>query len=115
MRIAQLFLVMAAACAGQALAAAAPAPPAGSHVVRMTNGDTQGVTAIYASPAGKNDWGDDLLGRQTADAGRTVSLVFKPGPPELCMQDLQLLMNDGKTLTKQGIDVCETPAYRFTR
>ena len=73
------------------------------------------MTAVYASPAGKADWGDDLLGRQTAAPGGVVTLGFKEMPAELCKQDLQLLMNDGKTVTKGGVDVCTTTDYRFTR
>jgi hypothetical protein len=109
-RFAATVALAAGFCAGAAFAAAPP-----GYVVKLTNGDTQAVTAVYASPAGKNDWGDDLLGRQTAAAGRTVTLAFKPMPPELCKQDLQLLMNDGKTVGKEGLDVCQTPTYRFTR
>jgi hypothetical protein len=113
-------LAMAAAMAagfgsGPALAAAArPAPPP-AHVVKLLNADTMAVTAVYASPTGKNDWGDDLLGSQTAAAGRTVTLGFKEMPAELCKQDLQLLMNDGKTVTKEGLDVCTLADYRFSR
>jgi hypothetical protein len=103
-----------AAYGAAARASAAPAPTPG-YTVRLTNADTQAITAVYASPAGKNDWGDDLLGRQTAAAGRTVTLGFKPMAPELCMQDLQMLMNDGKTIAKGGVDVCQTADYRFTR
>lgn len=110
----------AALCATGALAAAPPKPaaapaPTPGYAVKLTNADTQAVSAIYASPTGKNDWGEDLLGRQTAAVGKTVTLNFKPMAPELCVQDLQLLMTDGKTLTKDHIDVCQTPAYRFTR
>jgi hypothetical protein len=94
---------------------AAPAAPPPAHVVKLLNADTMAVTAVYASPAGKNAWGDDLLGRQTADAGKTVTLGFKEMPADQCSQDLQMLMNDGKTVTKTAIDVCTTADYRFTR
>ena len=105
--------VAGAAAARPAPKAAAPAAAPPAYTVKLTNGGTQAVTAVYASPTGKNDWGDDLLGRQTAGAGRTVTLGFKQMPPELCMQDLQLLLNDGQTVTKAGVDVCQTTDYRF--
>lgn len=107
-----------AANSAHAAAARRPAAPAGpppAHVVKLLNADTMAVTAVYASPAGKNAWGDDLLGSQTADAGKTVTLGFKEMPAEACSQDLQMLMNDGKTVTKTAIDVCTTADYRFIR
>ena len=104
----------APAKARPAAPAAAPAPPPpGSHVVKMTNTEKQAVTAVYASPPGKNDWGDDLLGKQTAAPGRTVTLVFVNPAPEACVQDLQLLMNDGKSVQKSGVNVCEQAEYQF--
>jgi hypothetical protein len=111
-------IAMAASSPAWAAAARRPAPPAApppAHVVKLLNADTMAVTAVYASPAGKNAWGDDLLGSQTAAAGKTVSLGFGAMPAELCSQDLQLLMNDGKTVTKTAIDVCATADYRFVR
>lgn len=101
--------------AGSALAAApTPATPPG-HTVKLVNADTQAITSIYASPPGRNDWGDDLLGKQTAAAGRTVTLSFRDVTPETCTKDLQMLMNDGKVVTKAAMNVCETPEFRFTR
>jgi hypothetical protein len=107
----------ASLCLGSASAQTAAGPAAATpiHALKLTNGDSQGITAIYASPPGKNDWGDDLLGKQTADVGRTVTLSFKNLPPDLCKQDLQMLMSDGKTISKGGVDICQTPVYRFTR
>ncbi len=84
-------------------------------MVKLTNAEAMAVTAVYASPTGKSDWGDDLLGSQTAAPGKVVTLGFKDMPAEQCKQDLQLLMNDGKTVTKTNIDVCATTDYRFSR
>jgi hypothetical protein len=121
----KLVFISVAACAfvgaglgsGAAMAAAArpSAAPPPAHVVKLLNAEPMAVTAVYASPTGKSDWGDDLLGSQTAAPGKTVTLGFKDMPAELCKQDLQLLMNDGKTVTKADIDVCTTTDYRFSR
>jgi hypothetical protein len=99
--------------AAPASAAAAGPAPAGAHMVKLTNAEKQAVTAIYASAPGKNDWGDDLLGKQTAAPGRTVSLTFIARTAEACVQDIQLLMNNGKTVQKSGVNVCETADYLF--
>jgi hypothetical protein len=106
-------LTAALLLAGTGAVFAQGAPASGAHVVKLTNTDKQAITAIYASAPGKNDWGDDLLGKQTAAAGRTVSLSFKAPTPESCVQDLQMLMNDGKVVEKAGVNVCETAAYQF--
>jgi hypothetical protein len=99
-------------------AAAPPAtpagpPPPGAHMVKLTNGEAQAVTAVYASAPGKNDWCDDLLGKQTAGPGKTVSLMFMAPTPDTCVQDLQMLMNDGKVVQKAAVNVCETADYQF--
>ena len=93
--------------------AAPAAPPPGGHMVKLTNTEKQAVTAVYASATGKNDWGDDLLGKQTAAPGKTVILMFMAPTPETCVQDIQLLMNDGKTVQKSGVNVCESADYQF--
>jgi hypothetical protein len=100
------------------LAQGAPATaalPPGVHVVKMTNAERQAITAVYASPPGKNDWGEDLLGKQTAGAGRTVALRFRAATPDACVQDLQMLMNDGKVIEKPGVNVCDSADYRFSQ
>jgi hypothetical protein len=106
-----------AATAAKPKVAAAPAapaaPPPGGHLVKLTNTEKQAVTAVYASAPGKNDWGDDLLGKQTAAPGRTVGLIFMAPTTETCVQDLQLLMNDGKTVQKSAVNVCESADYQF--
>ena len=101
--------------------AAAAKPPAGppeptgsSHTLTLTNGDPAAISSIYAAITGTENWTDDLLGKQMAGAGKTVTLKIA-GPPEQCRYDLQLLMNDGKAVQKNGLDVCASPTYQFAR
>lgn len=115
-------LILAATAGALALGlslapAAAQAAGGGArpYTVKLVNSDSQSITSIYASAPGKNDWGDDLLGKQSAGAGKTVTLTFKNVGPDACMQDLQMLMNDGKVVEKGKVDVCNTPEYRFSR
>jgi len=112
--------VALACCAGAHAAAAQPAPanpaPVASsdlHVLRLTNSGKMGITAIYAAPADSIDMSDDLLGRQTANAGRTVTLKIKD-PKSVCAFDLQFLMNNGDTVTRKRVNLCQTVDYVFT-
>ena len=112
--------ILAAAFAATAMAAsaadapaAAPAANAGVHLVKLTNTGRSGISAVYVSKAGSQDSSDDLLGRQTADPGKTVTLKVKD-PEGSCMFDLQFLMNDGSTVTRSGVNLCQTAAYPFS-
>ncbi len=96
---------------------AQPAPPTsaspGPHLVRLTNSGKGGITAVYVAPPGSLDMSDDLLGKQTAGPGKTVTLKVDD-PKAACVFDLQFLMNDGSTVTRKGVNLCQTAAYEFT-
>lgn len=90
-------------------ASGAPAAPpkAEVHVVRLTNAGADGITAVYVARAGTTDESDDLLGKQTAGPGKTVVLKVKD-PAGDCVFDVQLLMNDGRMVTRKGVNFCQT-------
>ncbi len=111
-------------CLGRGVDAAAQTsspPPAatpvasrpGDHVLRLTNGGHVAVTAVYYAPQGSLDWSDDLLGSQTAGAGRTVTVKIKD-PQGVCVFDLQFLMSDGSTANRKAVNVCDPSDYSFT-
>jgi hypothetical protein len=121
-----LFLGLAALCAagladaqaqgpapvkgGSDTAAAAPAP--GLRTFRLTNGGKTGITAVYAAPTGSNNLSDDLLGKQTAGVGRTVTLKVNDATGT-CVYDLQLLMSNGDTADVKSLDLCKTAAVNY--
>ncbi len=88
-------------------------PPGGDHVVRFTNGAKTAISAIYVAPSGSKDMSDDLLGKQTANAGKTVTLKIKDSGAG-CTFDLQLLMTDGHLVDRKGVNVCQSADYAFT-
>ncbi len=88
-------------------------PPGGDHVVRFTNGAKTAITAIYVAPSGSKDMSDDLLGKQTANAGKTVTLKIRD-PQGGCVFDIQLLMTNGDTVDRKGVNVCQSTEYAFT-
>ncbi len=111
--IAALLAALAFAGAGRAQPAQAAAGSSDLHVIKLTNSGKTGITAVYVAPAGSPDLSDDLLGKQTAGAGKTVTLKVKD-PKAACTFDLQFLMNNGDTVTKKAVNLCQTPDYAFT-
>ena len=108
--------------AGGALAwpaSAEPAPAAtvtnagGNHVLKLTNAGKGGITAIYVAPAGSRDMSDDLLGKQTAGAGKTVVLKVSD-PKGDCVFDLQFLMADSTMVTKKNVNLCQVSDLSFS-
>ncbi len=123
MRTARFGVLVAAAIAvAPAAVLAEPAPAAssppvaqpvaftgGDHVIRVTNAGRGSVSAIYVARSGSTDYSDDLLGSQTAGAGKTVTIKVKD-PKADCVFDVQFLMADSKTVTQKGVNLCQTGA-----
>ncbi|MEI9964225.1 MAG: hypothetical protein WDM92_05570 [Caulobacteraceae bacterium] len=99
---------------------AQPAPAAtpvtakpGPHALKLVNGGRSAISAVYVAPPDSLDWSDDLLGKQVAAPGKTVTLSIKD-PSGACVFDLQFLMNNGDTVEKKAVNVCDQPSYAFT-
>jgi hypothetical protein len=103
----------AGAARGQAPAGVQPAAlNTGPHVFKLTNGSKSGIQAVYAAPTGTLNLSDDLLGKQVAGVGKTVTLKVndKAGT---CVFDLQFLMNDGDAVDMKGVDLCKTSTVTY--
>ena len=94
--------------------AAAGASHAGDHPLAVTNSGGAVVSALYVAPSGSPDFSDDLLGKQVASVGKTVRVKVKD-PAGACVFDVQFLMADGTSVTRKGVNVCESDSYTFTR
>jgi hypothetical protein len=111
--LAAVLALGAAAARGQPAAGVQPAAlNTGPHVFRLTNDSKGGIQAVYAAPAGTLNLSDDLLGKQVAGAGKTVTLKVndKTGT---CVFDLQFLMNDGDAVDMKAVDLCKTSAVTY--
>ncbi len=106
-------LGLAGAAAAQSSAPVQPAH-AGDHLISVTNSGGAVVSALYVAPSGSPDFSDDLLGKQVASVGKTVKVKVKD-PAGACVFDVQFLMADGTTVTRKGVNVCESASYTFTR
>ncbi len=114
--LSSLVLAAAAAIAGAASAQPAPpaAPPPGDHTLAVTNSGGSVVSALYVAPSGSLDFSDDLLGKQVASVGKTVRVKVKD-PAGSCVFDVQFLMADGTSVTRKGVNLCQTDSYTLTR
>ena len=104
-------LLLAGTARAQAAAPAAPTP--GDRVVKLTNSAKTSISAVYVAPAGSVDASDDLLGKQVAGPGKTVTLKVKD-PKASCVFDIQFLMNNGDIITKKAVNLCQSSDVTFT-
>lgn len=110
------------ALAGAAAAQPAPATPlptaappkAGDHVIAVTNSGGQVLSAIAVAASGSLDYSDDLLGKQVGAVGKTVHVKVKD-PTGACVFDVQFLLADGTSITRKGVNFCQSDAYTFTK
>jgi hypothetical protein len=64
---------------------------------------------VYASPAGQDRWGEDLLRARVLPRGE-MALVSIPDGQSRCDYDLRLILEDGRELDR-NTQVCDTPSY----
>ena len=91
--------------------AAAPLPAAAIQV-NNTSGKSP-IVAVYTSPPGRPDWGDDMIGKTKIQPGKSLTLKFKAKPAG-CKVDMMVMLDNGDTHTQPNVDVCApAPAVGF--
>ena len=102
---------------GAAMATAALMSASASHAedrhVRIINETGHTMVSFYASNTATNSWQEDILGRETLPAGDDVEINIDDGTGH-CLYDFKAVFDDGETLIKHNINVCETSSYRYT-
>ena len=72
----------------------------------LTNRTGFDLREIYVSPANKNSWGRDRLGRNLLENGRARKFVF--ADTAACVQDLKVVFeDDGSEAIWENINLCE--------
>ena len=86
-------------------------PTYASHFLKVTNGGTMRIEALYVSVPDDNEWGDDRLGRQMLLPGqyRLVRL------DDRCRYDVQAIYDDGAKREFDNVDTCTTNEITFRR
>jgi hypothetical protein len=101
--------------ASAALAAALVATPAladANKKVKIINETRHDMVQFHASRVGTNDWEEDILGQDTLEVGKSVTVNF--GTDDYCLYDFLGVFDDGDKVEKRRINVCEISSFRFT-
>ena len=97
--------------AGLMLASAAAAA---DRKVDITNQTGLTLKHFYASRPGADTWEDDILGRDTLGNGQTFQADIDDGSGS-CVFDFKAVFEDGQSLIRKKINVCEISAYTYSR
>ncbi|EYD74222.1 hypothetical protein Rumeso_04279 [Rubellimicrobium mesophilum DSM 19309] len=96
---------MRAARLGLGLLAVAAAPAmAAETFLQVANRSNLTIMEIYASPAGKGTWDEDLLVARVLPRGETGTFVIPERRPG-CTYDLRLVFENGREAV-QATDAC---------
>lgn len=103
---------IAAVAAFAGLAVAGTASAADRHV-EIINHTKHTISHFYASNTGSNDWEEDILGKDELAPGESVSVDIDDGTGK-CKFDFKAVFDDGDSLEKSNINVCEIESYEYT-
>lgn len=79
---------------------------AGDADFTLVNRTGYAIAEVYVSPANKNNWGRDRLGRNVLDNGRSKLFTFSDSAN--CEQDIKVVFDDdGSNVVWEDIDLCE--------
>ena len=95
-------------------AAHAPAARAADRHVEIVNNTGRTMTNFYASRVGAKSWEEDILGRDTLDAGDSVTVNINDGTGA-CRFDFKAVFEGGASLEKGNIDVCTISSFTYNR
>ncbi|MCJ2035667.1 hypothetical protein [Methylobacterium sp. J-068] len=103
--------VTLAACAALYLLAG----PAGAanRKVDIVNKTGMAISHFYASSTGTDDWEEDILGRDVVDTGETFEIDIDDGTGA-CRFDFKAVFDNGKSIIRKNINVCEISSFTYT-
>ena len=101
------------------LAAAAVALFAGQAMAddvqfKLTNESEYTIDQMYASPADKDEWGEDILGQDKLEGGNFVTVTVTNGT-EACVFDIKVVDEDKQEHELTGIDICKNNELTFNK
>ena len=87
---------------------------AGDIQFSLINNSEFVVDQFYASIAGGDSWGDDILGQDTL-AGSGTATITLTGVDEECLFDLKVVDEEDAEHEIEGVDLCENTEVTFTK
>jgi hypothetical protein len=79
---------------------------AGDQDFTLVNSTGVEIHALYVSPADKDEWGSDILGKDTLAAGQEVEITFSP-KEEAAKWDLKVADKEGNSIEWSDLDLTE--------
>lgn len=82
--------------------------------VRIHNNTGWTMLRFYASDSRITSWQEDMLGRSTLAAGRSIMMNIDDGSGA-CLYDFRAEFTNGQVLTRFNVNVCRIADYYYTR
>ena len=82
--------------------------------VKLTNQSEYTIDQMFASPADKDEWGDDILGQDKLEGGNFVTVTVTNGS-EACIFDIKVVDEDKQEHELKGIDICKNNELTFNK
>jgi len=79
---------------------------AGDQDFTLRNRTGYGISEVYISAANDNDWGEDILGRDTMPNGDSTEISFSHSE-SACTWDLKIVFSDEESAIWKGFNLCE--------
>ncbi|HEX7761718.1 MAG TPA: hypothetical protein VF459_19585 [Caulobacteraceae bacterium] len=105
--------LLLAAAATAALMAGSAASAAEDRHVRIINETDHTMVHFYASNTAVNSWQEDILGDDVVKPGGDVNINIDDGTGH-CKFDFKAVFDNGESLIKHNVNVCEISSYRYT-
>jgi len=81
---------------------------------KLTNQSDYTIDQMYASPADKDEWGEDILGQDKLEGGNFVTVTVTNGT-EACVFDIKVVDEDKQEHELTGIDICKNSELTFNK
>jgi hypothetical protein len=81
--------------------------------IKIINSTGQTLTNIYASNVGEEDWQEDMLGSGSLGAGDSVIANLNDGSG-YCKFDLKAVFEDGQSVVRRRVNICEVEQWEIT-
>ena len=95
-----------AACAAAVVLLANSNSFAGDQDFTLVNSTGVEIHSLFVSPADKNAWGGDILGKDTLADGETAEITFSP-KEEAAKWDLKITDKAGNSIEWADLDLTE--------
>ena len=79
---------------------------------KLVNATPTIIMELYVSPAGDNNWGADVLGKDIVKPGEALEIAFSRSEAT-CIWDLRFVDEDNKKVVWPRVNLCEASAITF--